>query len=168
MKQVFYFKEKIFKVKLFQRAELAICDLTITPERREVVDFSAPFMRLGKQSNPQKTTTTHTNLTGISILYKKAEPKEANMYAFLDPLSIDLWIYSATLYLAITVVLFFISRYYRHPITQTNFLLSSSQSLSSRLGKSSPLRSRTRGTRKHMEHEKLSLVNFRFHYEPRL
>ncbi|XP_044268477.1 glutamate receptor ionotropic, kainate 2-like [Tribolium madens] len=78
---------------LDRRAELAICDLTITPERREVVDFSTPFMRLG-----------------ISILYKKAEAKEANMYAFLDPFSVKLWLYSATLYLGITVVLFFISR----------------------------------------------------------
>nr|XP_008193919.1 PREDICTED: glutamate receptor ionotropic, kainate 2 [Tribolium castaneum] len=78
---------------LDRRAELAICDLTITPDRREVVDFSTPFMRLG-----------------ISILYRKAEAKEADMYAFLDPFSLKLWMYSATLYLALTVVLFFISR----------------------------------------------------------
>jgi ionotropic glutamate receptor len=72
---------------------LAICDLTITPERREVVDFSTPFMRLG-----------------ISILYKKADAKAADMYAFLDPFSLDLWVYSATLFLAITVVFYFVTR----------------------------------------------------------
>lgn len=32
-----------------QKAHLAICDLTITHERREVVDFSMPFMTLGKK-----------------------------------------------------------------------------------------------------------------------
>lgn len=34
----------------FQRAHLGICDLTITHERREVVDFSMPFMNLGMSS----------------------------------------------------------------------------------------------------------------------
>ncbi|KAJ8912942.1 hypothetical protein NQ315_017273 [Exocentrus adspersus] len=75
------------------RAHLAVCDLTITHQRREVVDFSMPFMTLG-----------------ISILYRKEDKKEINMFAFLDPFSISVWIYTATLYLIISVVLFFISR----------------------------------------------------------
>lgn len=32
-----------------QRADLAITDLTITSEREEAVDFTIPFMNLGKQ-----------------------------------------------------------------------------------------------------------------------
>ncbi|KAG5889811.1 hypothetical protein JTB14_025590 [Gonioctena quinquepunctata] len=78
---------------LDKRAHLAVCDLTITPERREVVDFSMPFMTLG-----------------ISILYKKSEKKDLNMFAFLDPFSSDVWIYTATLFLVISIVLYFISR----------------------------------------------------------
>jgi glutamine transport system substrate-binding protein len=39
----------------FQKVDLAIADLTITDERRAVVDFTAPFM-----------------ITGISIIYKKS------------------------------------------------------------------------------------------------
>ncbi|RZB39423.1 Lig chan, ANF receptor and/or SBP bac 3 domain containing protein, partial [Asbolus verrucosus] len=50
------------------RAQLAICDLTITHQRREVVDFSTPFMRLG-----------------ISILHKKSEEKNVSTFAFLAP-----------------------------------------------------------------------------------
>jgi hypothetical protein len=34
---------------LFQRADLAITDLTITSEREEAVDFTHPFMSLGEQ-----------------------------------------------------------------------------------------------------------------------
>lgn len=67
--------------------------MTITPERREAVDFSTPFMRLG-----------------ISILYSKADEEDPNMYAFLKVFSDDVWIYSATLYLVITIVIYFISR----------------------------------------------------------
>lgn len=33
---------------LWKRAHLGICDLTITEERRSAVDFSLPFMTLGK------------------------------------------------------------------------------------------------------------------------
>jgi ionotropic glutamate receptor len=58
-----------------------------------VVDFSTPFMRLG-----------------ISILYKKTEAKDADMYAFLNPFSFDLWVYSATLVLGITVAFYFVTR----------------------------------------------------------
>lgn len=31
----------------FQKADLAVCDLTITYERRRAVDFTMPFMTLG-------------------------------------------------------------------------------------------------------------------------
>jgi ionotropic glutamate receptor len=34
---------------MFQKADLAITDLTITSEREEAVDFTHPFMSLGKQ-----------------------------------------------------------------------------------------------------------------------
>nr|XP_023029080.1 glutamate receptor ionotropic, kainate 2-like [Leptinotarsa decemlineata] len=85
--------QKIKVIVSSRRAHLAVCDLTITPERREVVDFSMPFMTLG-----------------ISILYKKPDKKDINMFAFLDPFSGDVWIYTATLFLVISIVLYFISR----------------------------------------------------------
>lgn len=44
-----FFKFLTFSVFLFfQKADLAICDLTITYERRTAVDFTMPFMTLGK------------------------------------------------------------------------------------------------------------------------
>lgn len=74
-------------------AQLGICDLTITHQRRQVVDFSNPFMTLG-----------------ISILYKKPTPGEPNMFAFIDPLAQDVWMYTATAYLGVSVVLYMIAR----------------------------------------------------------
>jgi hypothetical protein len=36
---------------VFQKADLAITDLTITSEREAAVDFTHPFMSLGEQFN---------------------------------------------------------------------------------------------------------------------
>lgn len=78
---------------LDHKADLAICDLTLNHQRQKVVDFSLPFMSLG-----------------ISILYKHSEAKGFNMFAFLEPFSQDVWVYMATLYLAVTIILFFVYR----------------------------------------------------------
>ncbi|KAG6795357.1 glutamate receptor ionotropic, kainate 2 isoform X1 [Apis mellifera caucasica] len=74
-------------------ADLAICDLTITYERESAVDFTMPFMNLG-----------------ISILYRKPEEKEPDLFSFLSPLSTDVWIYMATAFLAVSIMLFLQAR----------------------------------------------------------
>ncbi|XP_049845508.1 glutamate receptor ionotropic, kainate 2-like [Schistocerca gregaria] len=76
-----------------RRADLAICDLTITYERESVVDFTMPFMNLG-----------------ISILYTKSERPQRNMFSFLEPFTIDVWIYMATAFLGVSVMLFLLAR----------------------------------------------------------
>ncbi|KAL3269201.1 hypothetical protein HHI36_008283 [Cryptolaemus montrouzieri] len=78
---------------LDHKADLALCDLTLTHQRQKVVDFSLPFMSLG-----------------ISILYKHSDAKGFDLFAFLDPFSPDVWVYMATLYLGVTVVLYFVYR----------------------------------------------------------
>ncbi|XP_076667724.1 glutamate receptor ionotropic, kainate 2 isoform X2 [Andrena cerasifolii] len=74
-------------------ADLAICDLTITYERESAVDFTMPFMNLG-----------------ISILFRKPEEKEPDLFSFLSPLSTDVWIYMATAFLAVSIMLFLQAR----------------------------------------------------------
>ncbi|XP_048485518.1 glutamate receptor ionotropic, kainate 2-like [Plutella xylostella] len=78
---------------LDRKADLAICDLTITYERRSVVDFTTPFMTLG-----------------ISILYSKATPPEPELFSFLKPFSVDVWIYMAAAYLAVSLTLHVLAR----------------------------------------------------------
>ena len=80
---------------LAQKADLAIADLTITYEREQAVDFSMPFMNLG-----------------ISILYKKPQKKPPDLFSFLSPLSLDVWIYTATAYLGVSILLFILARYH--------------------------------------------------------
>ncbi|VVD05446.1 unnamed protein product [Leptidea sinapis] len=78
---------------LERKADLAICDLTITYERRAFVDFTTPFMTLG-----------------ISILYTKAPPPEPELFSFLSPFSVDVWIYMAGAYLMVSLLLHILSR----------------------------------------------------------
>lgn len=75
---------------------MAICDLTITHDRRSVVDFSMPFMTLG-----------------VSILYRKGSKQDPNIFAFMDPLDFEVWVYTATLYLAISISIYFIARLFK-------------------------------------------------------
>ena len=79
---------------LAQKADLAITDLTITYEREQAVDFSMPFMNLG-----------------ISILYKKPQKKPPDLFSFLSPLSLDVWIYTAMAYLGVSILLFILARF---------------------------------------------------------
>lgn len=83
-------------VNFFKKADLAICDLTITYERRTAVDFTMPFMTLG-----------------ISILYAKPKKEPPGLFSFMSPLSLDVWLYVATAYLCVSVLLFFLGKYVR-------------------------------------------------------
>ena len=77
-----------------QKADLVVADITITYEREQGVDFTMPFMNLG-----------------VTILYKKPTKKDPNLFSFLSPLSFDVWIYIITAYLAVSLLLFTISRF---------------------------------------------------------
>ena len=89
---------------LAQKADLAIADLTITYEREQAVDFSMPFMNLG-----------------ISILYKKPQKKPPDLFSFLSPLSLDVWIYTATAYLGVSILLFILARFGENSLLEGEF-----------------------------------------------
>ncbi|KAK0162284.1 hypothetical protein PV327_008633 [Microctonus hyperodae] len=74
---------------LSRDADMAVCDLTITKIRESTVDFTMPFMNLG-----------------ISILFAKPENEVPELFTFLSPFSADVWIYMATAYLAVSLMLF--------------------------------------------------------------
>ncbi|KPJ19825.1 Glutamate receptor, ionotropic kainate 3 [Papilio machaon] len=78
---------------LDKKADLAVCDLTITEERKKVVDFSVPFMSLG-----------------ISILYVQEKKVDPGMFSFLNPYTFEVWMYIATAYCVVSIVLFVCSR----------------------------------------------------------
>ncbi|XP_060523976.1 glutamate receptor ionotropic, kainate 2-like [Cylas formicarius] len=78
---------------LERKADLAICDLTITYERRRAVDFTMPFMTLG-----------------ISVLYARAVKEPPELLSFSHPLSLDVWLYMATAYLVVSMIIFLVAR----------------------------------------------------------
>ncbi|KAG7298974.1 hypothetical protein JYU34_017445 [Plutella xylostella] len=75
------------------KAELGACDLTITAERARAVDFSVPFMSLG-----------------ISMLFKEPDPEPANIFSFIQPLTLDVWLYLATTYIIVSFILLICAR----------------------------------------------------------
>ena len=84
----------IKSINAFQKADLAIADLSITYEREKAVDFSNPFMTLG-----------------ISILYRKPKKEDPELFSFMSPLSLDVWIYMVFAYFIVSILLFILARY---------------------------------------------------------
>lgn len=100
-------------------------------------------------------------------MYKKPDKKDINMFAFLDPFSITVWIYTATLYLVISIVLFFISRW-EYSIFFKIALRLWFQNDTRWLGEPSSLWGRTRGVREYVGHKKLYVVNPWLYYDTRM
>lgn len=73
--------------------DIGIADLTITYERRTAVDFTVPFMTLG-----------------IGILHVKPDPKEKDLFSFLKPFEVKVWLFTGFAYVSLSLVVFFLSR----------------------------------------------------------
>ena len=78
---------------LDHKADMAIADLTITSGRQSAVDFTLPFMHLG-----------------ISILFKKPEETPPDLFSFLKPFSMEVWLYMMTAFLGVSLLLYVIAR----------------------------------------------------------
>ena len=76
-----------------QKADMAVIDMSITSIRQTAVDFTMPYMN-----------------TGVGILYKKKPPPPQNLFSFLMPLSLDVWIYMTTAYLGVSITMFLLAR----------------------------------------------------------
>lgn len=67
--------------------------MTITQARRSVVDFTVPFMQLG-----------------ISILAYKEPPPAANIYGFLNPYNMNVWLHLMVAMLITAMALILVGR----------------------------------------------------------
>ncbi|CAI2347615.1 unnamed protein product [Caenorhabditis sp. 36 PRJEB53466] len=77
---------------LNETADVAVAPLTITQERERAVDFSKPFMT-----------------TGISIMIKKPEKQEFNIFSFMEPLGMTIWIFTLSSYFGVSLTIFLVS-----------------------------------------------------------
>ncbi|CAH0586965.1 unnamed protein product [Chrysodeixis includens] len=75
------------------KADLAICDLTMTAERQSGIDFSTPFMTLG-----------------IGILYKEPSKQPPEMFSFMAVFSKEVWYYMVLIQLALGGTMIFVGR----------------------------------------------------------
>jgi len=76
-----------------QKADMAVIDMSITSVRQTAVDFTMPYMN-----------------TGVGILYKKTPPPPPNLFSFIEPFSLDVWIYMTTAYLGASLTMFLLAR----------------------------------------------------------
>lgn len=83
----------LVKHLLDRKADLAVADLTINYERKTAVDFTMPFMTLG-----------------ISILFTKPVKSEPDLFSFLSPFTVYVWITTGAAYLGVSVMVFVLSR----------------------------------------------------------
>ncbi|XP_013416771.1 glutamate receptor ionotropic, kainate 2 isoform X2 [Lingula anatina] len=89
------------------KADLTVAPMTITYVREQVIDFTKPFMNLG-----------------ISILFKKPEASTPDLFAFMSPLSFEVWLYMLAAYVGVSITLFVLARfspyewYNTHPCNQ--------------------------------------------------
>ncbi|VDP29088.1 unnamed protein product [Heligmosomoides polygyrus] len=79
---------------LNETADIAVAPLTITQERERAVDFSKPFMT-----------------TGISIMIKKPEKQEFNIFSFMEPLGMRIWILTLCSYVGVSLTIFLVSSF---------------------------------------------------------
>jgi ionotropic glutamate receptor len=76
---------------LLKKSDLAVAALTISFQREQVIDFTKPFLNLG-----------------ISILYKRPLRSIPNLFSFLSPLSVHIWLSMIVAYLGLYHQLIFI------------------------------------------------------------
>jgi ionotropic glutamate receptor len=77
-----------------KKADLAISAFTINFKRQQVVDFTKPFLNLG-----------------ISILYKVPRSKKPGLFSFLNPLSLEIWMYTLITYILISLIMMILARF---------------------------------------------------------
>ncbi|CAL1544183.1 unnamed protein product, partial [Lymnaea stagnalis] len=74
-------------------ADIAIGPLTITSTRERALDFSTPFMN-----------------TGISVIMAKPQKQKANLFTFMEPFSLSLWISILLAYIVVSISIFIVCK----------------------------------------------------------
>ncbi|CAL8109948.1 unnamed protein product [Orchesella dallaii] len=74
-------------------ADIAVADLSVNKDRQKALDFTMPFMNLG-----------------ISILYVEPKYKAPELFSFMNPFAVDVWMYMFYAFFGVSIVLFIIAR----------------------------------------------------------
>ena len=93
-----------------QKADMAVIDMSVTAIRQSAVDFTIPFMNTGVSRDILYLKSITSYPAQVGILFKKKIPPDPNPFSFLQPLSIEVWIYTTTAYLGFCILLFCLAR----------------------------------------------------------
>jgi len=102
----------IVRELLDRKADIAVAPMTINFARENVIDFTKPFMNLG-----------------ISILFKKPEVAPAQLFSFMNPLALEIWIYILLAYILVSLTIWIVARFSPHewanphPCVDTGFVV---------------------------------------------
>uniref|UniRef100_T1JJ21 Glutamate receptor ionotropic, kainate 2 n=1 Tax=Strigamia maritima TaxID=126957 RepID=T1JJ21_STRMM len=84
----------IVRQLLDKRADLSVAALTINYARESVIDFSKPFLNLG-----------------IGILFKAPTGQPMQLFSFMNPLAIEIWLYVLCAYMLVSLTMFIVARF---------------------------------------------------------
>ncbi|KAK6633916.1 hypothetical protein RUM44_004523 [Polyplax serrata] len=76
-----------------KKADLAVGSMTINYARESVIDFTKPFMNLG-----------------ISILFKVPKNEAKQLFSFMNPLALNIWLYILAAYTLVSLTLLTVAR----------------------------------------------------------
>lgn len=99
---------------------MAVADLSINYDRESAVDFTSKKLQNCNGMKHLRSTFAKEKMflifivpfmnLGISILYKNPAKKPPSLFSFLEPFNPEVWIYMATAYLGVSLVLFILAR----------------------------------------------------------
>ncbi|TRY72258.1 hypothetical protein TCAL_00217 [Tigriopus californicus] len=94
-----------------KRADLAVASMTINYARETVIDFTKPFMNLG-----------------ISILFKAPKDPATELFSFMNPLALEIWLYMLLAYILVSITIWIVARFspyewaHPHPCIDTGLV----------------------------------------------
>ncbi|XP_071549118.1 glutamate receptor ionotropic, kainate 2-like isoform X2 [Panulirus ornatus] len=77
-----------------KKADLAVGSMTINYARESVIDFTKPFMNLG-----------------VSILFKVPQRVPTQLFSFMNPLAVEIWLYILLAYIIVSTTIYIVARF---------------------------------------------------------
>ena len=102
-------------LEMVERGEtdIMLADLSYSRDREERIDFTAPFMNIGVGTNAVVTNLNdflNRFLTFTGMLYKNENNRQLNLFSFLEPFTMEIWLLMLLSYVTVSAVFYWISK----------------------------------------------------------
>ena len=97
-----------------------LADLSYSRDREERIDFTAPFMNIGvgEFSSIQMRPIMSMSLFSLKfkcfqgMLFKNEHTRQLNVFSFLEPFTLEVWIMMLISYVLVSTVFYCISKHH--------------------------------------------------------